>query len=108
MYKIDLSQVVGIEQVSAETPVAFSLEQNYPNPFNPSTKIRYNVMRTGRIVIDVFDITGKKVSTLVDNAHSPGSYEVEFNAGSLSSGVYLYSLRAADALQEVKRMTLLK
>ena len=108
MYKIDLSQVVGIEQVTAETPEAFSLEQNYPNPFNPSTRIRYNVMRTGRIVIEVFDITGKKVRTLLDNTQSPGSYEVEFNAGSLSSGVYYYSLRAGDALQGVKRMTLLK
>ena len=101
-------------------PEEFILEQNYPNPFNPSTKIRFaipNVTLSGvegsRVQLNIYDILGNKVATLVDENLSSGSYEVEFNAKnprnsySLASGLYFYRLQAGNFI-ETKKMILLK
>jgi subtilisin family serine protease len=94
--------------ISASVPETFKLEQNYPNPFNPSTKISYKLQVGGYIELQVFDITGKQITSLVNSSRGAGSYEVEFNAAGLSSGVYFYSLIVDGRQMGVKRMTLLK
>jgi hypothetical protein len=93
-------------------PVEFALEQNYPNPFNPSTTINYSIPEAGNVELKVYDILGNEVATLVNEEKQPGTYEVEFNSHSgevrnLTSGVYIYSLRAGSFAQ-TKKMMLLK
>jgi hypothetical protein len=96
-----------------QSPIAFDLYQNYPNPFNPTTKISYNIpaVSTGykdlRVQLKVFDILGNEVATLVEGFKKAGYYSVEFNANSLSSGVYLYKLQAGSFV-ETKKMILLR
>jgi len=93
---------------SGSLPEEFSLSQNYPNPFNPATKINYKLHVTGYIELIVFDALGKDVATLVNEMKIAGSYEVEFNASNLPSGVYFYSLIANGKQMSVKRMALVK
>jgi hypothetical protein len=85
----------------------FSLEQNYPNPFNPSTKISWQLPIASHQVLKVFDVLGIEVTTLVDEYKPAGIYEIDFDAGSLSSGVYIYKLQAGDFVS-VKKMLLTK
>jgi hypothetical protein len=97
------------------SPLEYSLAQNYPNPFNPSTTINYTVPSAGNVQLKVYDIIGNEVATLVNEEKEPGSYEVPFNASQLSSGVYIYSLRAVNpstgsgqVFVETKKMILMK
>ncbi|MBE2226781.1 MAG: T9SS type A sorting domain-containing protein [Ignavibacteria bacterium] len=102
--------VIGIQQISAEVPQQFNLGQNYPNPFNPVTKIRFSVPNTGKnnfVKIAVYDVTGKLVTTLVDENFSAGSYEVDFNGSNYSTGVYFYRM-TTNHFSEVKKMILVK
>jgi len=90
----------------------FKLYQNYPNPFNPTTKIRYSIPSetTRRVVfttLKVCDILGNEITTLVNEEKPAGSYEVEFNATSLPSGIYFYQLKAGSFIN-TKKMILLK
>ncbi len=85
----------------------FQLLSNYPNPFNPSTKIKYSIPEGGRVVVKIFDILGKEVITLTDEYKDAGYYEVEFNAGNLSSGVYFYKI-VSGRYSEIKKMVLLR
>ena len=89
------------------SPKTFSVEQNYPNPFNPSTKIVYSIPHISNVTLKVFNILGQQVKTLVNQTQSQGTYTVTFNASSLPSGIYFYSLEAGDYTQ-VKKMILLK
>jgi hypothetical protein len=91
----------------SEIPKDFILLQNYPNPFNPSTSIQYAVGNRQFVQLKVYDILGNEVATLVNEEKSPGTYEVEFNATQLSSGVYFYRLQAGDFI-ETKKMILLR
>ncbi len=88
-------------------PTRVSLEQNYPNPFNPTTNIRYSIAETTPVQLIVYDTVGKEVAILVDKIKNPGNYVVLFDASHLSSGVYLYQLRAGDHV-ETKRLVLVK
>ncbi len=83
-------------------PREFSLSQNYPNPFNPSTKINYTLPSDSKVTIKIFDITGKEVSTLVDADMQAGNHTVDFKAGSLSSGVYFYTINAGGFSKTLK------
>ena len=93
----------------------FVLEQNYPNPFNPSTKIKYSVpsvianevKQSQFVTIKVFDILGNKVATLVNEEKPAGTYEIQWNASQLPSGIYFYKLHAGNFV-ETKKMILLK
>lgn len=85
----------------------YDLMQNYPNPFNPFTKIKYSIPYQQHVIIKVFNILGNEVATLVDEIKPGGTYEVEFNASHLTSGVYLYTLQAGE-ISETKRMILMK
>ncbi|MDD8018678.1 MAG: T9SS type A sorting domain-containing protein, partial [Bacteroidota bacterium] len=87
---------------------AYELAQNYPNPFNPATTIRFTVKIMERASVRVFDVTGREVATLFDNVAQPGDvYSVQFNAASLSSGIYFYVLQTP-TFRSVKKMQMLK
>lgn len=85
----------------------YSLSQNFPNPFNPSTKISFNIPQSDHVTLKVYDMMGKEVATLVNSQMNMGSYNVNFNAANLSSGVYFYKLISGNFI-EVKKMTLIK
>ncbi|MEB2295533.1 MAG: T9SS type A sorting domain-containing protein, partial [Ignavibacteria bacterium] len=90
-----------------ELPESYSLEQNYPNPFNPNTVISYQLPVNGFVTLKVYDILGSEVTTLVNEEKTAGRYEINYNASSLASGVYLYKLQVNDFIN-VKKMILLK
>ncbi|HEX2787148.1 MAG TPA: YCF48-related protein [Ignavibacteria bacterium] len=101
---------VFINQISTEVPDKFYLHQNYPNPFNPVTKIRFDVpsnMRNSNVRLSVFDLSGKMVAELINQRLSSGTYEYEFDANGLASGIYYYELSNGD-FKEVKKMVLVK
>lgn len=88
----------------------FNLYQNFPNPFNPSTKIKFSLERKGLVILQVFDVLGKEVSTLVNEEKSPGLYEVEFgkqNTTNLHNGIYFCKLQV-DGKSFIRKMILLK
>jgi hypothetical protein len=86
---------------------SYELEQNYPNPFNPVTSINYQIKEKGFVTLKIYDMLGREVADLLSEDHEPGQYSVVFNASNLPSGVYVYSLRVNDFVQNNK-MTLLK
>ncbi|MBI9071953.1 MAG: T9SS type A sorting domain-containing protein [Melioribacteraceae bacterium] len=85
----------------------YSLFANYPNPFNPTTKIDYQLPKSGHVTLKVFNMLGQEVATLVDGVKSEGRYSVNFNAKNLASGTYIYTLQAGDN-KVSKKMILLK
>lgn len=85
----------------------FDLKQNYPNPFNPTTNIKFAIPKNGFVSLKVFDITGREVSTLINENMKSGAYVVDFNASELSSGVYIYKL-VTNEFTSTKKMTLVK
>ncbi len=85
----------------------YELEQNYPNPFNPATIIKYQIPKDGIVTLKIYDILGSEVATLVNEQKTEGRYEVNFNASSLASGVYIYRLSVNEYVN-VKKMILLK
>jgi predicted secreted protein len=85
----------------------FSLHQNYPNPFNPGTKIKYSVPQSSEVIIKIFDVLGNEIETLVNEEKPVGTYEINWNAANLPSGVYFYRLQAGEFV-ETKKMVLLK
>ncbi len=97
--------VGGIQTI--EIPSFYSLSQNYPNPFNPSTSIKFTMPKGDNVKLVVFDILGREVKTLVNEFKNSGSYEVNFDASTLSSGVYFYRLEAGE-FTDTKRMLLVK
>ncbi len=86
------SQEVNVDISAA--PSAFVLQQNYPNPFNPATMIRYQIPVSGHVTLNVYDAIGREVASLVNEVKEAGAYSVMFNGSVLSSGVYVYTLRA--------------
>ena len=88
-------------------PQKLELAQNYPNPFNPSTTISWQSPVSGKQTLKVFDLLGNEVAILVNEFRDAGSYEVEFNANNLASGIYLYRIEA-DGFVQTKKMVLMK
>ncbi|MGB2866834.1 MAG: T9SS type A sorting domain-containing protein [Bacteroidota bacterium] len=88
-------------------PAEYSLNQNYPNPFNPATTIMYTVPKVSNVRLELFDMLGRKVATLVNEMKQPGEYHVAFDASRLPSGIYIYRLSAPEQTIS-KKMTLLK
>jgi hypothetical protein len=91
----------------AELPQKVTLGKNYPNPFNPSTNIEFSLPQTSEIELAVYDVLGRRVATLIDGKRQAGSYSVNFDAGNLSSGVYLYRLKTAE-VTKTRKMLLIK
>jgi len=94
-----------------QPPIQFELFQNYPNPFNPSTKIKYSLPEVSQVRLEVFNILGERVSTLVNEEQNPGFHTVDFNIYSggrgIASGFYIYRIQAGEYV-ETKKMILLK
>ena len=88
-------------------PKEYNLYDNYPNPFNPITTIKYDLPNAGDVSLTIYDILGRKVKELVNNKQEAGRYEIQFNASSLASGVYIYHL-IAEKYISAKKMILLK
>jgi len=88
-------------------PIEFSLEQNYPNPFNGTTKFNYTLTIKTRITIQLYNVLGEKVKTLLDSEKEPGAYFLTVDAASLPSGIYFYQLRAGEFVQ-TKKMVLIR
>lgn len=85
----------------------FMLHQNYPNPFNPSTTINFEMKKSGRVSLIVYDIQGKIVRTLYDDLAEAGSHSVKFNAKDLAAGTYLYTFMSG-SISETKKLVILK
>ena len=85
----------------------YDLAQNYPNPFNPSTLITYSIPKSSFVVLKIYNVLGKQITTLVNENQEAGIYKVNFDAGSLSNGVYFYKIQAGNFV-EIKKMLLLK
>ena len=100
------SMVVWVEE-EGEVPGGYSLEQNYPNPFNPSTRIAFSVPVRTQVRLDILDVLGRPITSLVNEEKMPGSYVVEWQAGNLPNGVYLCCLRAG-TYSVTRKMLLLK
>jgi endo-1,4-beta-D-glucanase Y len=95
-------------EVLIGTPGKFYLSQNYPNPFNPSTKISYQVPSDGLVKLNVYDITGKLIASLVNEFQKSGYYNIEFNSSfQLPSGIYFYRMTSSNFI-ETKKMLLIK
>ncbi len=88
-------------------PVKYSLHQNYPNPFNPSTTIEFSLSTLEEVKIEVFNIAGQMVITILNKKMQAGTHKVEFNGRNFASGVYFYQIQAGQ-FQDVKKMVLLK
>lgn len=96
-----------INEIQIGIPQKFALSQNYPNPFNPSTKINYELPNDGKVSLKIFDLSGKEVSSLVNEVQKAGFYSVSFNPSGLSSGVYFYTLTSGNFVS-TKSMILVK
>jgi photosystem II stability/assembly factor-like uncharacterized protein len=96
-----------IDEIKSTIPYSFSLFQNYPNPFNPTTKIKFEIAKAGDVKIVVYDVSGREVQTLVDDALKPDTYETVFNGAMLTSGIYFCRLSAGDFIQ-TRRMVMIK
>ena len=96
-----------IIEVDAGAPKQFALEQNYPNPFNPTTLISYQLPVASEVSLKVYDVLGKEIATLVNERQEAGTYHFNFNASSLSSGVYFYRIKAGNFVS-TKKMMLVK
>jgi len=107
MWVDDLDGVVGIDDYISDNPTEYELYQNYPNPFNPSTTIKYQVPELSFVTLRVYDVLGSEIATLVDEEKPIGSYEVDFDAKTLPSGIYFYQLQSGSFV-ETKKMMLLK
>lgn len=102
-----LQLVTDIGNVTPKFPARYSLEHNFPNPFNPSTTIRYSLPSSAKVKLAVYDLLGREIATLVNEEQSAGWKEVQWNAASLSSGIYFYELTAGTYV-EVKKLVLSK
>jgi hypothetical protein len=102
-----ITPMSGIISNNGNVPAKYNLSQNYPNPFNPVTQIKYDLPKEGFVTLKVFDVLGREVSKLINEVKTPGSYIVDFDGTSLSSGVYFYKLEI-NGFNDVKRMVLIK
>ena len=109
LYFFDGNDFRYITAITEETsfPLEYNLAQNYPNPFNPTTNIRFRIAEFGFVSLKVYDVLGSEVATLVNDEKPAGSYEVEFSATGLPSGIYFYKLQT-ESFIETKKMILLK
>jgi hypothetical protein len=98
---------IGVQNNNTGIPTEYFLYQNYPNPFNPATNIKFDLPESGNVKLNVYDITGRVVETLVNEKLSAGSYTYDFNPADISSGIYFYKLESEN-FTYVRKMILIK
>ncbi len=98
---------LGLNTYSNEIPKVYKLYNNFPNPFNPSTKIRFDIPKTSKVNVIVYDILGREIAQLYNNILNPGKFELSWNASNYPSGVYFYRIIAGDYV-DTKKMVLVK
>jgi hypothetical protein len=96
-----------INNLTVNIPSSHELSQNYPNPFNPTTKIRFALPQSSKVILEVFNIQGQRVATLINGKQTPGYHEVVFYGHGLNSGLYFYRIQS-EKFSDVKRMVLVK
>jgi hypothetical protein len=101
------SEYSNVVEVVFGTVSEFALDQNYPNPFNPTTTIKYSIKEKSSVELKIYDLLGSEIADLVNEEKAPGNYDVSFDASSLSSGVYLYTIKAGSFVQ-TRKMLLMK
>jgi hypothetical protein len=101
------SVMVRIDDQSPRIPIQYALLQNYPNPFNASTIIRYSLPVSADVTIEIYDILGRKVETLLQGEQPAGYYQVVWDARDASSGIYFYKIMTPGH-SETRRMILIK
>jgi hypothetical protein len=97
----------GVSTEPGQSPIRFELNQNYPNPFNPTTNITYSIPNSGDVTLEVFNVMGQRVATLINGVQAAGSHSATFDASNLSSGVYMYRLGFEGTVQ-TRQMLLVK
>lgn len=102
-----VGSTTSVKESGENIPTKFSLSQNYPNPFNPTTTIEYSIPRASLVKMQVYDILGREVATLINEVKSAGTYTATFNAANIPSGVYFYRLQAG-SFTETKKLILLR
>lgn len=100
--KIQAGSVTGV--ADRPLPTVFALDQNYPNPFNPSTTIDFALPKDARVSLDVYNVIGQRVASLVNEVLQAGYHSVRFNAGQLASGLYIYRIAAGEVTMDKKMM----
>ena len=105
-YSAGLPKIAGNNEIEI-VPEEYELYQNYPNPFNPSTNIKFNLPEAGNVRLDIFNILGENVTTLIDEEMSAGTHNVIFDAGNLPSGIYIYRLQT-NSFSQTKKMLFIK
>ena len=105
----ELSQPDGLSNTEYEDscPESIELYQNYPNPFNPTTTIKFGLPENSHIKLEIFNILGEKVEELINSELEAGYHEVNFDATWLSSGMYIYRIKAGEFVQ-AKKLILIK
>lgn len=109
MYADENNTIVSVDGpgYKEELPTTIVLNQNYPNPFNPTTTIGFSLPRQSKVTLEIYNILGQKITTLIDNKQTAGYHEVTFNAENFSSGIYIYRLSADNKIVS-KKMQLIK
>ncbi len=102
----------GVVEAEVSLPTEFSLEQNYPNPFNPATSIEFSLPIDAQVRINIYNLVGENIAEIVSSSFTAGTHEVNFNASTLTSGIYFYQLEATgidgNIFSSIRKMTLLK
>lgn len=106
--EIRTTTVITSVKSNPESLTKFVLHANYPNPFNPSTVISYSIPNSGDVSLNVYDILGREIQTLVSEFQNAGTYFVNFDASKLSSGIYFYNLQVGNDFVETKKMLLMR
>ena len=104
----DTTIYVGVNQIEKEVPNDYELGQNYPNPFNASTNIIYKILKSSNVKIEVMDVLGRRIQTIANQKHTPGTYQISFDGNSLPSGIYFYQLIVDNKIVQTRRMALIK
>ncbi len=107
VYEYNENGIVNVEKRISKRSTNFKLYDNYPNPFNPSTTISFNIPVASKINLEIYNVLGKQIKTLINKEMNPGNYKINFNAENLPSGIYFYKL-ISGPYTETKKMILLK
>lgn len=108
-----ITNITGISQLNSDIPVSYELYNNYPNPFNPVTNIKFDLPVNSKVKIEIYDVLGSLVETILDKNISAGSYSIDWNAVKFASGVYFYRINAVETngdkiYNNIKKMVLVK